>query len=198
MVWYKIKYLFIDTTLYDIKANPSCYNTVLKQNASTIAQEQNKFIEKELADNSINFFVIFAHEPLYSIKTKIFVEDNEHHLIDNLLDDLIQLVMSNSSGKNISYVCADVHMFQSGIITDELDNSVKQIVCGTGGGEKDTFVFDGKFFSKNNYKYSVDITKDSYGYVEFIIKSDGVSYNYINVFPDGQIKTYNKKYLVQY
>ncbi len=194
----KIKYIFIDTTVYSIKANPSCYDKVLNKNSKKIIQEQNKFIVDELSDSSIKYFIFFAHEPLYSLKTKIFVEDNLPHLVDDVLDDLAGIILSNSQGKNVFYVCADVHMYQSGTVTDKFNNSVKQIVCGTGGGEKDSFVLDDKIFNKNNFTYSVDITKDSYGYVEIVINSREVKHSYINVYPDGQVKRYNKKYLVQY
>ncbi len=194
----KVKYIFIDTTVYTIKADPSCYDSVIGKNSKKIIQEQNKFIVDELSDSSIKHFMIFAHEPLYSLKTKIFDEDKLPHLVDDVLDDLAQIILSNSKGKSVFYVCADVHMYQSGIVTDEFNNSVKQIVCGTGGGQKDNFVLDDKIFKKNNLTYSVDITKDSYGYVEFVVNSSEVKHTYINVHPDGKVKHYNKKYLVQY
>ncbi len=194
----KIKYIFIDTTVYSIKADPSCYDSVIGKNSKKIIQEQNKFIIEELSDSSIKHFMIFAHEPLYSLKTKIFVEDNLPHLVDDVLDNLAEIILSNSKGKNVFYVCADVHMYQSGIITDKSGNSVKQIVCGTGGGQKDYFVLDDKIFKKNNLTYSVDMTKDSYGYVEFVLNSSEVKYTYINVHSDGKVKHYNKKYLIQY
>jgi len=193
----RIKYIFIDTTVYEIKANPSCYDNVLQKNASSIVTEQNKFIERELTDSSIEYFIIFAHEPLYSIKTKIS-EDDGKYFLSSFVHELTGLLMDNSVGKKIYYVCADVHMYQSGIITDESGHIIHQIVCGTGGAEKDSFVFDDRIFKKSGYSYCVNITKDSYGYVDLSIDSNGVNWKYINVLPDGQTIIYNKKYFVQY
>jgi hypothetical protein len=195
----KIKYIFIDTTIYRIKADPSCYDSVVKKNSNEIKQEQNDFIVNELNDSSIKHFMIFAHEPLYSVKTKILEEDKEKlRVVDDTLDHLAEIILNNSRGKNVFYVCADVHMYQSGIVIDNFGNSVKQIVCGTGGAEKDSLVLDEKLFNKKNLTYCVDITKDSYGYVEIIINSKEIKHRYINVSPDGQVHYFNKKYLIQY
>jgi len=194
----RFKYIFIDTTVYSIKANPSCYDFVLNKNSLNIIEEQNAFIIRELNDDSIDYFIFFAHEPLYSVKTKIFVEDNKSHLIDDVLDGLGKLILSNSVGKNIYYVCADNHMYQSGIVSDKSGNSIKQIVCGTGGGEKDNFDLDNKIFNKNDFTYCIDSTKQPYGYLEIFLNNNGIQYSYVNVQSDGKTNIYNKKYLIQY
>jgi hypothetical protein len=193
----RIKYIFIDTTVYEVKANPSCYDAILNKSSSIIIQEQNSFIKTELADSSIEYFIFFAHKPLYTVKTKI-LEDGKLHLINSLLDELGQIILSNAEGKNIYYICADAHLFQSGIISDNSGNSIKQLVCGTGGGEKDSFNFDNKIFNKNDMTYCVDISRDSYGYLDILLNPDGINYTYVNVQPDGKINIYNKKYLIEY
>ena len=194
----KIKYIFIDTTIYSSKFSPSCYDSVLQKNVSTIIQEQNEFIVNELNDDSIKFFLIFGHEPLYSIKTKFSEEKQKYRISDAVLIELSELILNNSLGKNISYICADVHMYQSGTVSNNTGASVKQIVCGTGGADKDYFVIDEKTFTKDNLTYDINITKDSYGYVELIIDNNGVTHNYINVLMDSTTKVYNKKYYIQY
>ena len=119
-------------------------------------------------------------------------------MFDDVLDDLASIILSNSTGKNVTYVCADVHMYQSGIVSDNNGNTVRQIVCGTGGGQKDSFVLDDKTFVKNNLTYSVDITKDSYGYVDIELNSINLAHTYVQVQPTGSVNLFNKKYLIQY
>lgn len=194
----KIKYIFIDTTIYSVKTNPSCYDLVLEKNSREIILAQNKFIIDELADNSIKHFIVFAHEPLFSIATKVFVEDNLPHLVDDVLDDLASIILANSTGKNVTYVCADVHMYQSGVVLDKFGNSVRQIVCGTGGALKDSYVLDNKIFEKKNLVYLLDVTKESYGYVEIDVNPSKLAHSYVQVQPDGKTMLFNKKYLVQY
>ena len=194
----RIKYIFIDTTIYSIKGDQTCYDKVLGKTAQTIIQEQTQFIINQLNDPTIKFFLIFGHEPLYSIKTKLDEQNQKYYISDSILHELTELILNNSLDKNILYICADVHMYQSGIISNEAGNCVKQVVCCTGGAEQDHFVLGGNTFIKDRFRYDINITKDSYGYVEFVIDANDIKYKYVNILSDGTTKVYNKKYYIQY
>jgi hypothetical protein len=187
------KYIFIDTNLYNLSKNPNtCFNTTLHKSALELKNNQNQFIICELKNPSFNNFIICAHEPLFSIKSK------DTKFKSSLLDEELLNILFNSR-KNITYVCADVHMFQCGIITNNNSQSIKQIVCGTGGADKDSFTSSQSEFKINDdFNFTMQSSRDSFGYVELNISPDNISHKYIKVINSESVlshEEYKKKYL---
>ncbi len=194
----KYKYIFIDTSIYSLfTKGETCFDTVLKQSASEIMCKQNNFLKSELVDKSISEFLIFGHEPLISIKTKTDENGKMKHKQSLLNDYLLDILFS--SNKKIKYICADVHMYQNCIITDNSGKEINQIVCGTGGADKDSYN-NTIPIKKIDEKYNIRVINsiESYGYVEIILGPNESTANYIKINEDLTINRYSKKYYINY
>jgi hypothetical protein len=203
----KTKYnlLFIDTSVYDEPEYP-CYN-LLKTTKNTLREAQNKFIIEKL-NNEIDNVIFFGHEPLVSIKTKS--EEKSFNGIrekTSIITELSKIIFDNIRTKKITYVCADVHMYQSSKITFG-DKEILQIVCGTGGAEKDYYCSFKHIYEESGYKLELLNYMDSYGFVELTLKESGLSFMYNKIIDDEIIddekkkiltmKPYEQKYLIKY
>jgi hypothetical protein len=204
----KIKYLFIDTTIYSFdepeKQDENCYMKVLGSKPLTLMNDQRNFLVRHLETSTDDdyIYVIYGHEPLFSIKTKIGDETRKIKNKSSVLTELTNLILSNCGNKKIYYVCADVHMYQSGIVFNDSGQSIKQIVCGTGGGEKDNFNYGNKIFKQSGFSYCVDSSHDAYGYVELNINASGLTHEYVKLILDEtdipKLVRYSKKYMINY
>lgn len=199
----KYKYIFIDTNLYDSDLSKKfpCFKTTLYNDdpnfdVSTFNNKlftmQNKFLIKELSDTSVHRFLIFGHEPIFSIKTKI------DKIKTGTLDKLAEIIFDNMEKNNVTYICADVHMYQEGKILKDGDiikdknvfkkKYITQIVVGTGGAELDNCTdCDNKTYEHvgSPYKYNLIKSDISYGYLN--IKLDGsakLQYEYVKLGSD--------------
>ena len=204
------KYIFIDTTVYSLDGKPNtCFDKMLGKSATEIKNEQNTFLARELADDSINHFIIFGHQPLISIKSKTDTFTEEIKGKSEILLELTNIIMN--SRKSIYYVCADVHMYQSGTIEDSSGHKITQIVCGTGGAEKDYYCQGERNITVDSYTFKIDNHVDSYGYVEMTLSSIGIDWVYKKVIQkikvddsdvviqtDIEVKSFHRKYLINY
>jgi hypothetical protein len=194
----KYKYIFIDSNLYNLKKNPdTCFNTVLGESAQSLLDKQNDFIIKELLDPDIKTFFIFAHEPLISLKTKFGESTQEILKRSSMLDDTLLKIMFDSD-RDIVYVCADIHMYQNCIISNKSSKKIRQIVCGTGGGDKDFYCLSSKYHIEGEYTMELVDFMDPYGYVEITLSKDLINYKFIKIGKDLKEFIYTKKYLVDY
>jgi len=196
----KYKYIFIDTSLYNLMdKGETCFDKVEKKSANNLVMEQNEFIIRELADDTIKTFLIFGHEPLVSLKTKM-IEEQEIKKQNFLLnEDLIKLLFD--SGKDIIYVCADIHMYQNGIIKNSDGRQIQQLVCGTGGADKDFYCVSdriNKLEDTHQWEFELLNYVDSYGYVEIVLTKYNVTHQYVKVNKDSSIKKYSNKYYINY
>lgn len=200
------KYIFVDTNLYNLNDDADhCFSKILGKTISELKCDQNKFIKEELQDDSFSHFIICGHEPLFSLKTKIDEFQNLKIKPDSK-SELTNILFE--SKKNITYICADVHMYQSGVIIDNTGFSIKQIVCGTGGGSKDFYCHSARnhYFkscicdpklkcSCPEYQFILENYMDSFGYVDITINSSGVKHKYVKVDKTIKAKEYNSKYV---
>lgn len=214
----KYKYIFIDTTLYKLKdRDNNCFNMVERKHADEIICEQTRFLNRELSDPTIKIFLVFGHEPLISLKSKEKDDEKEEDKKDKkdkkpeksaekkepklkkkfglLNEDLMNLLFN--SNKDILYVCADVHMYQNGIVTNSKGQQIKQIVCGTGGGEKDHYLLQNEPLVIGNYTLNLTSYHDAYGYIEIILRPQEIYYHYINI-NKGRTNVYRRKYFIDY
>jgi hypothetical protein len=199
----KFKYIFIDTNIYNLKdKSETCFEKVNGKNANNLFSDQNSFIIEELKDKTIKTFLIFGHEPLITLKTKI--KDGKKEVKNNILNkDLLKILFD--SKKDIVYVCADVHMYQNSLIKNSDEQIIHQIVCGTGGADKDYYDSDEKKYkfgseelSEELYDFELLHFDDAYGYVEISLKKTGVNHTYIKVNKDSLYNKYRKTYYINY
>jgi hypothetical protein len=197
---YVYKYIFIDTSLFNIKDTddpnimPCFVNSgfnygVQYTNSKEILIAQSNFLRDELNKDGIKHFLIFGHEPIFSLKTKV---SDEGKLKDktSCLNKLADIIFDNMRSSNITYICADVHMFQIGKITTNIKNPDKfitQIVVGTGGAELDDCIeCDDKNselnFDSQIYRYHIRITDKSFGFLDIILDgSPELKYDYFKL-----------------
>jgi hypothetical protein len=194
----KYKYIFIDTNLYNLKDKVhTCFNEVKGRTAGEILRDQNEFIRQQLLDTSVLMFIIFGHEPLISIKTKSSdTFDGVTTKSGILSKELIDMLFS--VGKNILYVCADVHMYQYGDIRTESGLLIKQLVCGTGGADRDNICISKREYKIGGYNYELLNSVESFGYVEIILSERGIKHNYIKLKKSLEIERFNNKYKIEY
>jgi hypothetical protein len=205
----KFRYIFIDSNLYELTGK-TCFNLMEGKSVEEIKCKQNKFIIDCLSDNTINYFLFFAHHPLIAVKTKndtneakptsILTFDKQRlsngtkAIINH--NELIKLLDKNIRTDNIFWICADVHMYQSSSIKMK-NHTITQIISGSAGANKDKFNSDNKKFIVDDYEINiidVDSSLNSFGYVELELDKTGIKYNYINVNKN----LYGRKYLINY
>jgi len=193
------KYIFIDTNLYNLSKNEdTCFNVILDKSALELKNEQNEFLRCELRDSEFRNFIICGHEPLFSIKTK---EDESGKIKakKNILDEELINILFETEKNNITYVCADVHMYQTGIITNKKSQQIKQIVCGTGGADKDSYSLEEINYNINdNYYFKLESFQESFGYVELNISKDNITHKYIKVIINDTGELSQEEYRLKY
>ena len=148
--------IMIDTTIYEIyEETPEILvkDTCLREIFTQISPEkkitikdlldhQEKTINKIISDNiDATNIIIIGHHPIISLKIK--VKDGVLSDKENITTELVNLFINlgdKLTGKNIYYLCADTHNYQTGKI--QLLNKpnipvINQYICGTGGAEQD-------------------------------------------------------------
>jgi hypothetical protein len=139
---------------------------------------------KSYYDNYINIpytqivnVIVVGHHPIISSKLKKGSRKVQKFNPDGitLIHQLYSMFMESDHTPVNYYLCADLHFYESGIltITNTNDNSsfqVKQIISGTGGAELDTPNPPGHLsMPDNNNTFKLDLVTDdvnrSHGYV---------------------------------
>jgi hypothetical protein len=104
------------------------------------------------------------------------------------MSELLNLIYDTNTTKKISYICADVHLYQSCKIR-KLYSAIEidQIVCGTGGAELDlmpeTAIRPIIFPNINDTTYNMQINNfaKNHGYVELELTNSGLSHTFIPI-----------------
>ena len=188
----KYKYIFIDTNLYDSDLNDKfpCLKTTQNKTNNELFNEQNEFLVKHLSEDDIHHFLIFGHEPIFSIKTKFDKIKGKYNKISTL-DKLAEIIFDNMKQNNVTYICADVHMYQEGKIMNPNNDKymhkyINQIVVGTGGAELDTCdECDIKLYNNSKLYYQLKAGNISYGYLNIKLDmSPTLQYEYVKLGAD--------------
>jgi hypothetical protein len=152
--------IMFDTTIYEMpiqmQIKETCYKELgitkdLKENANIgdLQIKQEQMINTCITDYSkkgINNLVLVGHHPIIGIKEK---KGGKNIDISNGLILYLTKNIDLFLDKKVYYLCADVHLYQSGhIILGGYDDPnkkliIEQHIVGTGGAHKDT-VFDDK------------------------------------------------------
>ena len=139
------------------KQNIGCYKYLFdsfeKTNSTTmnelILHQINSIIKLIESKKHIQNFIFVGHHPILASKNtsenKFIVIKNEG-LVNLFTNQQLHSLINN---KNIFYLCADVHLYQYGLVTVNSLN-IKQYIVGTGGAHLDNYSANEKEF-KNVY-----------------------------------------------
>ena len=139
------------------KQNIGCYKYLFdsfeKTNSTTmnelILHQINSIIKLIESKKHIQNFIFVGHHPILACKNtsenKFIVVKNEG-LVNLFTNQQLHSLINN---KNIFYLCADVHLYQYGLVTVNSLN-IKQYIVGTGGAHLDNYKANEKEF-KNIY-----------------------------------------------
>ena len=142
--------IMIDTTLYEINEDEfktMCFKDAFsvippefKESLPALIDYQNRTVYRHINNNSdVKNIIFIAHHPIVTSKFKPG-KGNKNEILTKLYDFYVRLLnIPFVFGKNIYHLCADNHLYQNGLITFKQahEKQIRQIVCGTGGAEKD-------------------------------------------------------------
>jgi len=192
--------LMIDTSMYDtddVEYMLPCYQKMLDAPTLTVSELQNyqfHFVMNQLTiHQNIHNIVIIGHHPITGFKSK----SNTTQLIypfPLFVDLLFRGYQSNPSSV-FYYLCADLHLFQTGTIIIEKNHetgaqtdfmSVQQYVVGTGGTKLDPNVNFESLPNNNedvgsyNVKYNMDQSIEEHGFLECSVSSpSNINLNFV-------------------
>jgi hypothetical protein len=204
--------IMLDTNLYDrelinIPISKSCYsklfNKFINKSDLTIREligYQNCFIIDVIKTYpTVVNVILIGHHPIYSIKNKKG-QKNENKLPRFI--DFLKQIKNLLISKNIYYLCADTHLYQSGIINIAPDFSIMQHIVGTGGAEQDNIYLEDDYIKENDKIVYVKTNEQKeFGFLEVEIIDSTVNFNFISansttesIKSIGLDQVHNKKY----
>ena len=186
--------IMIETTLYDMKLDENINNTCYKMLFKSFNEIFNKSNDKKIIDlinyqniliidkiknNIMKKIVIIGHHPIITSKYK------NNNVNTNILSELLKLFenISYLNLYNITYLCADTHLYENSII--QIDKLyINQYIVGTGGAELDDICYNDKIYNcksilyfkynNNEKKYINEKVNSNISYkIEKQIKSNG-------------------------
>jgi len=181
--------LMIDTSMYREKVAEylPCYSIFLDtkiDSGEELIDYQNNLIQTAIKENQsikpIKNIIIVGHHPIIGIKfTTLNNSDGEIEILDDIpyfLETLqmIKRTVTNNEAKYY-YLCADVHLYQSGTI--DINNGemvINQYIVGTGGTElnekiPDEFLRETYERVRDNAKYTITESIHDFGFLECVI-----------------------------
>ena len=126
----------------DIGCYKYLFDSFKKTNSTTINElilhQINSIIKLIESKKHIENFIFVGHHPIVASKNtsenKFIVVKNEG-LVNLFTNQQLHSLINN---KNIFYLCADVHLYQYGLVTINSLN-IKQYIVGTGGAHLDNY-----------------------------------------------------------
>jgi hypothetical protein len=198
--------IMLDTNLYDREIintpiNETCYSRLfvklVNKSGLTIGDlisYQNCFIRDILKTHpDMENIILIGHHPIYSIKNKKGKKDEIKSI---RFIDFLKQISSFLIGKKVYYLCADTHMYQSGVVNILPDLAIEQYIVGTGGAEQDNIYSGNNTVVENgSIVYTKTNEKKEFGFLMVEINESNVSCNFISANPV-MIGGYNKKYKI--
>ena len=139
--------IMLDSNILNLfnKNNIGCYKYLFdsfeKTNSTTINElilhQINSIIKLIESKKHIQNYIFVGHHPILACKNskdKLIVVKNEG-LVNLFTNQQLHSLINN---KNIFYLCADVHLYQYGLVTINSLN-IKQYIVGTGGAHLDNY-----------------------------------------------------------
>ena len=194
--------LMLDTSMYGIDVDKylPCYSVFLKhqvKNAQFLIDMQNEFIKSTIEKYSENIqnIIMVGHHPIIGIKNKKVKKDTATNELElEILNDIPAFMETLKMIKNVVnreveyfYLCADLHLFQKGIIHINHDEmKINQYIVGTGGTELDDDILKELSTNKKYTRKSDDTTYEvlenehDFGFLECIIKDGPPIFTFIS------------------
>jgi len=146
--------------------------------------------------------ILIGHEPIYAMKNKLDKKGNTINKVSSVMPliiffntVLIPILVAHSI--KTYYMCADVHIYQHGIITFSNSNyKVEQYIVGTGGAHQDmvsTILYEGMENTMNQLEYKIIEQSDKFGFMIVNIINSVITTEYLPI-PNTDIESYNNKY----
>lgn len=184
--------LMIDTSMYseDVNEFIPCYNFFLQSsyNVDGLREYQNKLIMDALEQYSglFNHLIISGHHPITGVKQKteqlIVLNDIPHFY--SVLNNIYVLIGDNAK---YYYLCADLHLFQEGIIQLDISKDkkmkIRQYITGTGGSKLDTDIvieLSHEPIKFPNGSYEIVKYERTCGFLDCITTVDGPEFTFIS------------------
>ena len=199
--------IMIDSNIYqeDLDdAKLKCYELLVNHTLSTLKLEklhdgspitvdqlkviQRRWLSTVYASISrINFanVVIVAHHPfaLYKVKNKKCRYDTVKPDYLDFCHSIYKHLRDNNNSRHFFYSCADLHTYQSGIVTINIGDDpiiISQEIAGTGGTDLETEIAeiecpsqDSRDKRGSNLSYSMTLIQHSHGFLHWSIEKSG-------------------------
>ena len=194
--------LMIDTSMYESTAELflPCYKAFLHDESITIEKlqaHQLEFIKETIKkyNDEIKNLIIIRHHPIIGLKLKKDKSKTVQDIInfDDVLKAIYELLQNNV---NYFYLCADIHLYQSGSISLKIDEesnmNIQQYIVGTGGTNLDKCPILSEI-ENERLTYTMIECKETCGFLECIMNKDIPSFTFNEVdFEGGKKKRINK------
>jgi hypothetical protein len=175
--------LMIDTSMYEDDANKyiDCYRIFLEEPELSISELRDSQLEKIEASlkkysPGIKNLILIGHHPIIGVKNKGGDKKVENDI--PFFKDVLTKIYSLTKGVNYYYLCADIHLYQKGVISINMGKgytmNVEQHIVGTGGTKLDPNVprkYIGERVKKKGMSYTMSETVCENGYLECDIES---------------------------
>jgi hypothetical protein len=143
--------IFIDTTIYELKddmlLSETCYKylfTELQKKNKDLRIKDLIFYQNNMIKSLIEYFhtsvdnvIIIGHHPIISIKE---INHKPTSTASLLLMKMFEELTPLLKATNVYYLCADLHAYQTGIITLNTGLKINQYIVGSGGTKLDKLV----------------------------------------------------------
>ena len=201
--------LMIDSDVYSLDAVNflPCYNIFLSENFESIEEVKEyqynlifQKINQYNAIGSIKNLIIIGHQPITGIKYKDGVKQPPLNDIPYFKPILLEIYNLLGSEINYFYLCADLHLYQEGLITlkneeEQKEMKIKQFIVGTGGTELDEAV-PGNInfvFSSEIIDYRVISSKQECGILKCEVDGLEPKFEFISIEQKGGKKRTKKR-----
>jgi predicted MPP superfamily phosphohydrolase len=201
--------IMIDSDVYSIDAYKflPCYNIFLSENFENIdnvKEYQYNLIFQKInqynAIGSIKNLIIIGHQPITGIKYKDGVKQPPLNDIPYFKPVLLEIYNLLGSEINYFYLCADLHLYQDGLITlkneeEQKEMKIKQFIVGTGGTELDDAVPENInfVFSSETIDYKMISSKQECGILKCEVDGLEPKFEFISIEQKGGRKKTKKR-----
>ena len=184
--------LMIDSDIYSVDAIKylQCYSIFLEREFRSVEEIQRyqyelifQSINQYNATGNIKNLIIIGHQPITGIKFKDGVKEPALNDIPYFKPILMEIY--NLLGDDITYfyLCADLHLYQKGIVKlkeDEKVMTIQQYIVGTGGTELDESIPNIKFkVTWKNMDYEMEECKAECGFLHCKLEGEIMSFKFI-------------------
>jgi hypothetical protein len=201
--------IMIDSDVYSIDAYKflPCYNIFLSENFESIEEVKEyqynlifQKINQYNAIGSIKNLIIIGHQPITGIKYKDGVKQPPLNDIPYFKPVLLEIYNLLGSEINYFYLCADLHLYQEGLITlkneqEQKEMKIKQFIVGTGGTELDDAVPEDINFvsSSETIDYQMISSKQECGILKCEVDDLEPKFEFISIEQKGGRKKTKKR-----